>query len=141
MDRFSDTSLRLHYERRHISDRHTPQRDDAAAPSESRQFVFMPIVGTARQAFGSEAQFRAGWDEDFSGDPNATARIMLDNWLLFGLEELNGGRPVFLSCTRDTLMGGFLSLLPPRSHVIELSESLAPDAEVQAMCRSLKEAG
>ncbi len=108
--------------------------------TELRQFALQPIVGLARQQFGSEALFRAGWEDIFSGDPSAASRIMLDNWFLYGLDEMIGGRPVFLNCTRETLTSGYLSLLP-RSAVLEILESVAPDDEVICACWALKAAG
>src|SRR4051812_42346286 len=105
-----------------------------------RQFAMEPIVGPNKQGFGAEALFRAGWEDWSSGDPTVTSRMMLDNWLLYGFDELIGGRAVFLNCTRETLMGGFLSLLP-HSAVFELQESVQPDAEVLGVCRALKTAG
>ncbi len=112
----------------------------AAQPSEYRQFALQPIVGAREQAFGSEALFRTGWENTFSGEPDVASRMMLDNWLLYGFEEMIGGRSVFVNCTRDTLMSGFLSLLP-RSAVLEIVESVRPDDEVLDVCWELKAAG
>jgi c-di-GMP-related signal transduction protein len=112
----------------------------AAQTSEYRQFSLQPIVGPRKQAFGSEALFCAGVEDPSNGDPNIASRIMLDNWLLYGFEELIGGHAVFLNCTRETLLSGFLSLLP-HSAVFEIQETVEADEEVLAVCRSLKAAG
>jgi c-di-GMP-related signal transduction protein len=119
---------------------HSHQESSAGRTPESRQFTLQPIVGPNKQAFGGEVLFRAGWEDAFSGDPNITARIMLDNWLLYGFEELGGCGAVFLNCTRDTLMSGFLSLLP-HSAVFQILEPVKPDDELLSVCRSLKAAG
>ena len=103
-----------------------------------RQFALQPIVGPHEQ--GVEALFRTRWTKRFSGDPDMASRIMLDNWLLFGFEEQIGGRTVFLNCTRETLLSGFLSLLP-RSAVLEILETVEPDREVLTACRALKAEG
>ena len=79
-------------------------------------------------------------EDPFTSDPKIASRIMLDNWLLYGFEELIGGRAVFLNCTRETLLSGFLSLLP-HSAVFEIPEAVNPDEEVLTVCRSLKAAG
>ena len=112
----------------------------AAQTSEFRQFSLRPIVGPSKQGFGCEALFHADWEDTFRGDRNNNSRIMLDNWLLYGFEELIGERAVFLNCTRDTLTSGLLSLLP-HSAVFEIPESVVPDDEVLSVCRSLKAAG
>jgi EAL and modified HD-GYP domain-containing signal transduction protein len=116
------------------------QGDSLSEISDFRQFFLQPIVGPNRQGFGSEALYRAGWEETSREDPSATSRLMLDNWLLYGFDELIGERTVFLKCARETLMSGLLSLLP-HSAVFEIAESIRPDDEVLAVCRSLKAAG
>ena len=144
MDRFHDRFRQLAdaHQRHSQTERNSRPHHEMVAEqtSESRQFALQPIVGTNKQPFGSEALFHAGWEDAYCGDPNITSRIMLDNWLLYGFEELSGGRAVFLNCTRETLMSGFLSLLPP-SAVFEIPESVKPDDELLSVCRSLKAAG
>jgi len=105
----------------------------------SRQFEFQPIVGPNRQSFGVEMKFRAGWEDANSG-PGATSRIMLDNCLLYGFDDLARGRALLLTCTRETLLSGFLSLLP-RSVVFQIPESVGADDEVVHACQVLKDAG
>lgn len=112
----------------------------AAQTFEFRQFTLQPIVGPKTQRFGSEALLCPGSEGPYRGDPNVASRIMLDNWLLYGFEELIGVRTVFLNCTRDTLLSGFLSLLP-HSAVFEIPEAVKPDDEVLSVCKSLKAAG
>lgn len=140
MDRFRDQPRHpagLH--ERHLSSERQLE-SIAGQTSEFRQFALQPIVGPNMQLFGNEALFRAGWEDAFSGDPNITSRIMVDNWLLYGLEELSCGGAVFLNCTREILMSGILSLLP-QSAVFAILESVKPDDELLSVCRSLKTAG
>src|SRR5258708_35806866 len=68
----------------------------AAQTSEFRQFSLQPIVGQKQQRFGGEALFRAGSEDSFTADQNIASQIMLDNWLLYGFEELIGGRGALL---------------------------------------------
>jgi c-di-GMP-related signal transduction protein len=112
----------------------------SALRPEFREFLLRPVVGTKKQRFGSAAKCVAWTHDPSAEDPNVTSRTMLDNWLLFGFEELAGCRTVFLNCSRETLLSGFLSLLP-LSAVFEVPESLKPDDEVLSVCRSLKAAG
>jgi c-di-GMP-related signal transduction protein len=143
MDRFRDKLRQPADTHQHpsssVRNAHSHPETTAGQTSESRQFALQPIVGSNKQPFGSEALYRAGWEDAFSGDPNITSRIMLDNWLLYGFEELSGGA-VFLNCTRETLLSGYLSLLP-QSAVFEILESVKPDDELLSVCRSLKAAG
>ena len=124
-----------------LSQRSSHPRDCAVAQtSEFRQFSLQPILGSKKQRFGSEARFCAVSEDPFTSNPQIASRIMLDNWLLYGFEELIGGRAVFLNCTRETLLSGFLSLLP-HSAVFEIPEAVNTDEELLTVCRSLKAAG
>jgi c-di-GMP-related signal transduction protein len=105
-----------------------------------RHFSLQSIHAESREVYGYEALFRAGSRAKFSGDLDAASLVMLDNWLLYDFEVLTGGSPVFLNCTRDTLLSGFLTQLP-RTAVIEVHESTPPDRAVLAACRRLKEQG
>ena len=112
---------------------------EAAQSSKFRQFSLQPILGSKKQRFGGEALF-CDLPEDPFSDPTIVSRIMLDNWLLYGFEELIDGRAVFLNCTRETLLSGLLSLLP-HSAVFEIPEAVNPDEEVVTVCRTLKATG
>ncbi len=144
MDRYRDEFLfpPFRQERMSSGERYSLRQDHGGAESfDSRRFGLYPIVGPNRQAFGSEARLRSGWDDENTHDPDAAARIMMDNWLLFGLEELNAGRPVFLECTRDALMSGFVALLPARSVILKILGSVQPEPDVLGACRLLEAAG
>ena len=125
-----------------LSKRNPHPNDDEAAPQtfKSRQLAFQPIVGPKEQGFGSELSFLAESEDRLAGDPNILLWIMLDAWLLYGFEELTQRGSLFVKCTRETLMNGFL-LLMPRSTVFVIQESAEPDDELLSVCRSLKAAG
>lgn len=107
--------------------------------SDARQFEFQPIIGPNGQNFGIEVLFRAGW-EDAESNRRFTSRIMLDSCLLYGFDELTRGCAIFLTCTRETLLSGFLWLLP-RSVVFQIPETVQADEEVVSACRALKGSG
>lgn len=104
-----------------------------------RHFMLQSINSRSREIFGYEALFRAGSRAEFRCNPDAASLVMTDNWLLYDLEELAGGYPVFLNCTRETLMSGFITLLP-QSAVIEVHGSTL-DRAVLSACRRLKAQG
>ena len=106
----------------------------------SRFFTFQPIFKFNRETLGSEVLFRTGWDDCFAADPDIATRTMIDNWLLYGLDELAGKAAIFINCTRETLLSGLLPLLP-RNAVLEILEDVEPDPEVIAACRMLKGMG
>ena len=121
------------------NDRNRGVSSDADTDSH-RHFALQPILSLSRRIVGHEALFRAGWEDKFQGDPNTATRIMIDNWLLYGFEDLTGGGLTFLNCTREALLSGLLTLLP-RWAVFEILETVEPDEEVLKACRRLKKMG
>lgn len=71
----------------------------------------------------------------------ATARVMTDAVLAFGLDALTGGRPAFLNMTRELLLEGVPNALPATKVVLELLEDIAADAEVLGAIKGLRQAG
>ena len=114
--------------------------DPASKTNTHRYFVLQPIHDLSRTVVGYEALYRSGWTNEFDGDSDVATRIMIDNWLLFGFENLTNGYPTCLNCTREALVSGLLTLLP-RSAVFEILEFVEPDNEVLKACRTLKKMG
>lgn len=104
-----------------------------------RSFAMQPIYTASRDVLGYELFHRGSHADRFTGEPDMASNTMIDNLLLFGQEEPNGAF-LFVNCTRATLTGGFLPLLPHNA-VIEILETVVPDAEVLAACRQLKKLG
>jgi len=101
-----------------------------------------PIFDREEKVFGYELLFRDGLENAFTGtDLEAASRATLDSSLLMGFDVLCDGRRAFLNCTRETLIHGLVRLLPSRSTIVEILESVPPDPEVITACHSLKEAG
>lgn len=100
-----------------------------------------PIFDRNEDVFGYELLFRDGVENAFHGDVDKASRATLDRAFLMGLDVLCDGRRAFVNCTRDTLMDGLVTLLPPATTVVEILESVPMDAEVLAVCRGLKDAG
>lgn len=106
-----------------------------------RYVARQPIFDRHEQVFGYELLFREGLENAFHGDADQASRATLDRSLLMGLDILCDGRRAFVNCTRDTLLKGLVTLLPSSTTVVEILESVLPDAEIIAVCRGLKEAG
>ena len=87
--------------------------------------------------------FRSGQVNVFDGrDPNqATASVIVDSLFLHGLETLTNHRRAFINCTREMLVDDYTGLLPKDITVVEILETVEPDAEVLAACRRLKQRG
>jgi EAL and modified HD-GYP domain-containing signal transduction protein len=101
-----------------------------------------PILTSKDQVFGYELLFRDGVEDFFrNSDQDAASRSTLDTSMLMGLDVLCDGRHAFVNCTTDTLLKGYVTLLPPSQVVVEILESVPVDDLVKAACVRLKEGG
>jgi EAL and modified HD-GYP domain-containing signal transduction protein len=126
-----------------------PQRPErlaqeaAQTPLDSFRYVArQPILDVGGNVHGYELLFRSDASSiAFSGDSDASTRKLLDNSVIFGLERLTGGLPMFVNCTEEALLGGWVKVLPPRQTVLELLETLQPTPALVQGCRELKALG
>jgi c-di-GMP-related signal transduction protein len=102
-----------------------------------------PILDAMGRLFAYELLFRPSGTATASGtaSDHATARVITDAVLDFGLETLTQGRPAFINVTRQFLIDGIPLVLPPKRVVVELLESVEADAEVLEACQELRRAG
>lgn len=106
-----------------------------------RYVARQPIFDRQERVYGYELLFRDGLENAFHGDVDEASRATLDRSLLMGLDVLCDGRRAFVNCTRDTLLNGLVTLLPPSMTIVEVLESVPVDSDVLSACRSLKDAG
>ena len=106
-----------------------------------RYVARQPIFDREEKVFGYELLFRNGMENTCRAPSDEASRATLDSSLLMGLDVLCDGRRGFVNCTRDTLIKGLVTLLPSTMTVVEILETVPPDPDVLAACRSLKEAG
>ena len=106
-----------------------------------RYVARQPILDLQSRVYAYELLFRAGLETVFRGDGDMATRTMLDNVLIFGLEKLTAGLPAFVNCTMESLTERFVDILPPRSTVLEILETLEPTPELLANCHELKARG
>jgi c-di-GMP-related signal transduction protein len=112
------------------------------APPEGLRYVArQPILDARGQVHGYELLFRAGPAKAFSGDGDGATRAVLDNTVVFGLDRLTGGMPVFVNCTREALVDRLVLVLPPKQAVLEILETLEPTAALLEACLELKARG
>jgi len=107
-----------------------------------RYVARQPILDARGHVHGYELLFRSGPASlAFSEDGDSATRTILDSSVVFGLERLTGGLPMFVNCTRESLMGGLVKVLPPQHTVLELLETLEPDPALVKTCKELKRQG
>ncbi len=113
-----------------------------SSPGDLRYVARQPILDVRGKVHGYELLFRSGPTAvGFQGNGDAATRTVLDNTIIFGLERLTGGLPVFVNCTQEALMSGLVMVLPPEHTVLELLETLKPTADLLATCQDLKARG
>ena len=78
---------------------------------------------------------------DGSDAASATIQVIANSLLSLGLENILCGKKAFLNFDRSLLLGGVHSILPPETFVLEILESVEPDAEVIAACRDFRKQG
>ena len=100
-----------------------------------------PILDLHGAAQGYELLFWNGRNPTTRGKSDLATRTMLDNTVVFGLEELTRGLPAFVNCTADSLTKEWVEVLPPQMTVLELASDAEPTPGLLAACRKLKALG
>jgi c-di-GMP-related signal transduction protein len=102
-----------------------------------------PIFDAKKNIFAYELLFRSGLDNFFHSDKpdQASCSVVVDSFLLFGMQSLTGKRRAFLNFTRNLLAQQYATLLPPDQAVIEILEDVRPDPQIVAACQVLKTKG
>ncbi len=102
-----------------------------------------PIFDRRDRVFAYELLFRNSPDNYFPGtEADLASSQNLENSLMtFGLETLTAGRRAFVNVSRGVLLDELYTLLPTDRTVIELLETVEPDADVVEACRRLKRQG
>jgi EAL and modified HD-GYP domain-containing signal transduction protein len=111
------------------------------APPPSRFLARQPIVNARGDILGYELLFREGMENSFSGEPNYATRQILDHCAFIGLSSLTQKGLAFVNCTREALVDGLVTLLPATSTVLEILETVEPDAELIDACIGLRAMG
>jgi EAL and modified HD-GYP domain-containing signal transduction protein len=90
-----------------------------------------------------ELLFRSGLQNAFGqNDPNRASLQMMDTTLFgFGLDSLVGEKTAYFNASREVLVREHWAVLPAARSVLEVLETVAPDAEVAAACAQIKKAG
>ena len=100
------------------------------------------IFDTKEHVYGYELLFRSGEENRcIANDLDDANRDVVDNLLNADAKTLTVGRRAFINCTRDFLVGEYAVLLPKEDVVLEILETVEPEAEVLAACRKLKDLG
>lgn len=121
-----------------------PLQEEHGNPAGQSVFVArQPIFDRRQRVVAYELLFRESLENICPQDDlnRAAAHVVENAWLTFGFPVLIGSKKAFVNFTRELLVTGYGSTLPPDATVIELLETIEPDREVLAACRHLKQNG
>lgn len=112
----------------------------AAQTSNRLRFIGrQAILNDSMNIFGHELLFRSGTDNYFDGDGEDATNYTIDSCL--SMIACASPKNLFINCTRDALVNMSVTLLPSRSVILEILETVTPDPELVRACRKLKQAG
>jgi EAL and modified HD-GYP domain-containing signal transduction protein len=112
------------------------------ASTKSNQLRFIgrqAILDEKMSPYGYELLFRSGTDNEFNGDPEDATNHIIDSCL--SMISCSSAKNLFINCTRDALVDMSVKLLPSQTVVLEVLETITPDAELVRACKALKRAG
>jgi EAL and modified HD-GYP domain-containing signal transduction protein len=121
----------------------TIQRDSGPAPLQRVLLSRQPIFQADLKPFGYELLFRYANGESgaISDGAQATAQVIVNGFMEVGLDALVGREIAFINFERTLLMGGYCEALPPDRVVLEVLETVAPDAALMKKLDSLRAKG
>ena len=71
----------------------------------------------------------------------ASLQVITNSYLSMGVENVLGGKPAFINFPQELLQDERALVLPPKTTVIEILETVKPEPEVIAACRALRDKG
>lgn len=117
------------------------EREGSQALAPCRFLARQPILNVRNQVVAYELLFRAGWENWFAGEREEATRKALDHCLYMGIESITDNYPAFVKCTRESVVEGLVTLLPPKITVIELMGTAEMDADLVRACVGLRKLG
>jgi EAL and modified HD-GYP domain-containing signal transduction protein len=102
------------------------------------------ILDRKGNVFAYELLFRSGAASREFGDADASAatnQVVANTLLNFSDSHLLGGKKAFLNFNRALLLDGLPLMLPKQNSVIEILETVEPDADVVQACQKMHEMG
>jgi c-di-GMP-related signal transduction protein len=102
-----------------------------------------PIFDRDQKVIGYELLYRSGLTNTCDGadGTEASLAVIRNTFLFLGERAVPPPGRAFIRLTRELLLNGIASALPPNRTVIEIPEDVEPDQEVVHACQELKETG
>jgi c-di-GMP-related signal transduction protein len=102
-----------------------------------------PILDQKSRIYGYELLYRSSMTNGFDNTQEdlASLRVIANSFAVLGLERMTGSARAFINFGRELLLSEYVLLLPAQPVVIELLETITPDAAVLEACRALRAQG
>ncbi|WP_438865480.1 EAL and HDOD domain-containing protein [Neptunicella sp.] len=102
-----------------------------------------PIMDKDQNVCAYELLFRDGKENCFPNiqPDEATSRILANNHLTLGLEDIACHKTSFINFHRDSLLNDFPSMLDPEHVVVEIVETIPTTEEMVNACKKIKDKG
>ena len=100
-----------------------------------------PIFDEKLKLFAYELLFRAGPENIFRPQKEASSSVIVDSTMLFDLQTLTGSAKAFINVDLSALQRGAARFLPPDRVILEILENIVPTPEVVQLCTDLRDAG
>jgi c-di-GMP-related signal transduction protein len=110
-----------------------------ATPKRTRFLGRQAILDQKMELYGYELLFRAGRVNAFTGDDEDATNQTIDSCL--SMIACSSSKKLFINCTRNALVSMSVKLLPSRTFVLEILETVTPDPELVRACKELKRCG
>src|SRR5262245_50347546 len=121
----------------------TTQDGHAKTPLERVLLSRQPIYRSDMSLFAYELLFRYGEADHaaFSDGRQATAQVIVNALMEIGMDAMVGRHLAFINFERALLMDNYCEALPPDRVVLEILETVQPDAELLRKLRQLRSRG
>ncbi|WP_251861261.1 EAL domain-containing protein [Clostridium sp. Marseille-Q2269] len=103
-----------------------------------------PIFDINENVIAYELLFRTNNRDNKFGNINgdiATAKVIINSFLLIGIEKLTDGKKAFINFTENLILNNVASLLPKEYVTIEILENVTPSNDIIYSCKKLKQDG
>ncbi len=123
------------------------QKNGIADPAEAPPRVFLgrqPILDCKEQLIAYELLFRhaeAATGAVIANEMQATSRLLVNTFSHFGVERVLAGKRAFVNVSASMIESEAIEALPHETFVLEILESVRPNAAVVERCRALRAAG
>ena len=102
-----------------------------------------PILDRNNKLFGYELLFRNSEQNRYQSEDgdSSTIDVIKNTFINIGIENVTGHKKAFINFTENILKSDILTVLSPRTVIIEILEDINPTQEILELCRNLKAQG